>query len=426
MEAVFMEKLLKQVLLDFFNLVVLTQALAVALCVALAWVIVHVQKKRLVRNTHISRYRLSRSLWSRGGFPILAAIFLGACDFLMAEIVHGNLLSLATTSFFAMAVVRILVYAVHRVFVKKHLARGVDKYISVFVWAVFALHALDLLGSIQDLLSSVVFPFGKARISLLGIIQGVITTLITLLISLWVGAAIEARLMRWDLVDISVRAVINRLLRAFLMVFAILLSMSLSGIDLTVLSVFGGALGVGLGLGMQRIASNYVSGFIILLDRSVRIGQPIAVDKYSGVVQEIKTRYTVLRADDGTKSILPNETLVNTPVFNTAEKTKVLKDHIRLLIRDDSEPQQALMLMLAVAKSHEQVVESFSPAAQVLDLPGGHYLIELSYGVEAEFSVVQTLRAAVRSDLLMQIAQDFRNKGIHFQPEPNVFSQIKS
>ncbi len=421
-----MEKILAQIWVDFFNLAVLTQLLAVVSSVALAWLIARFQKKRLAQNTHINRYRLSRSLWNRGGFPILAAIFLGICDFLMVQSVHGNLLSLATTLFFAMAVVRVLVYAVHRVFVKKHLAKGIDKYISAFVWVVFALHALDLLQGIQDILSGVVFPLGKARISLLVIIQAVITTLVTLLVSLWVGTVIEARLMRWDMLDISVRAVMNRLVRAFLLIFAVLLSMSLSGIDLTILSVFGGALGVGLGLGMQRIASNYVSGFIILLDRSVRIGQPIAVDKYSGVVQEIKTRYTVLRADDGTQSILPNETLVNMPVLNVAEKTKVLKDHIRLLIREDSEPQQAMAILLAVAQAHTKIVHSFEPTVQVLDLPGGHYLIELSYGVEAEPSVVQSLRTGVRSDLLIQISERFRSKGIHFQPEAGVFLQTKS
>ena len=97
---------------------------------------------------------------------------------------------------------------------------------------------------------------------------------------------------------------------------AILISLSLVGIDLTVLSVFGGALGVGLGLGLQRITSSYVSGFIILFDRSLSIGDMINVDKFSGSVTQINTRYTVLKGSDGVESIIPNEMLVSNPVQN--------------------------------------------------------------------------------------------------------------
>jgi small-conductance mechanosensitive channel len=88
------------------------------------------------------------------------------------------------------------------------------------------------------------------------------------------------------------------------------------GIDLTVLSVFGGALGVGLGLGMQKIASNYVSGFVILLERSLTIGDMITVDKYYGKVTHINTRYTVLQGLDGVETVLPNEMLISGAVQN--------------------------------------------------------------------------------------------------------------
>ena len=90
------------------------------------------------------------------------------------------------------------------------------------------------------------------------------------------------------------------------------------GIDITALSVFGGALGVGLGLGLQKIASNYVSGFIILLDRSIRIGDLVTVDNRHGVVKAIESRYTVIRSLDGTESIIPNDTLI------TAERDQPL------------------------------------------------------------------------------------------------------
>src|SRR5437879_4524526 len=116
--------------------------------------------------------------------------------------------------------------------------------------------------------------------------------------------------------DRNLRVVLGRVARAVLILIALLIALAVSGIDLTVLSVFGGALGVGLGLGMQRIASNYVSGFIILLDRSLSIGDMISVDKYAGKVTQINTRYTVLQGLDGVESVLPNEMLVSGPVLN--------------------------------------------------------------------------------------------------------------
>ena len=143
-----------------------------------------------------------------------------------------------------------------------------------------------------------------------------ISVAVLLMLALWAGAALEERLMGVQGLHSSLRVALARLGRAVLIVGAVLLSLSLVGIDLTVLSVFGGALGVGLGLGMQRIASNYVSGFIILLERSLSIGDMISVDKYTGKVTQINTRYTVLQGLDGVETVLPNEMLISGPVLN--------------------------------------------------------------------------------------------------------------
>ena len=165
------------------------------------------------------------------------------------------------------------------------------------------------------LLDSSLFSIGIKKISVLSMLQVLVSVVVTILLALWGAALIEKRLMRLE-VHASFRVVLSRMTRALLILVAILLSMSMVGIDLTVLSVFGGALGVGLGFGMQKIAGNYVSGFIILLDRSLTIDDMITVDKYYGRVTQINTRYTVLRGLDGVDSIIPNEMLVSSPVQN--------------------------------------------------------------------------------------------------------------
>jgi len=131
--------------------------------------------------------------------------------------------------------------------------------------------------------------------------------------------------------------VVARLVRAVLILVAILVSLSLVGIDLTVLSVFGGALGVGLGLGLQKIASSYVSGFVILLERSLAIGDMVNVDRYFGKVTQINTRYTILEGLDGIESVLPNEMFMSSPVQNYSLNRKIIRlaTNVAILYQDD-------------------------------------------------------------------------------------------
>ncbi|MBS1169131.1 MAG: mechanosensitive ion channel protein [Burkholderiaceae bacterium] len=191
-----------------------------------------------------------------------------------------------------------------------------ERILSALLWCWFALHITGLWNELMHWLDDIVFIIGAKKVSILAMMQAGISVVITLLLALWGAAVIEQRLMRIEEVHLSFRVVLSRLSRALLMLVAVLVSLSMVGIDLTVLSVFGGALGVGLGFGMQKIASNYVSGFIILFDRSLAIGDMIAVDKFYGRVTKIDTRFTVLRGLDGIESIIPNEMLVSGAVQN--------------------------------------------------------------------------------------------------------------
>src|SRR5207237_2674644 len=137
-----------------------------------------------------------------------------------------------------------------------------------------------------------------------------LTLVLAIVISLWVSGIVEQRLMRTTTGETNVHAVLVKLFRALLLLIAVLIALSVAGIDLTVLSVFGGALGVGIGLGLQKLASNYFAGFTILLDRSIRMGDMITIADRSGIVAKVTSRYVVLRGADGLEAIVPNETLI--------------------------------------------------------------------------------------------------------------------
>jgi small-conductance mechanosensitive channel len=117
-------------------------------------------------------------------------------------------------------------------------------------------------------------------------------------------------------VEMNLRVVLVKILRGFLVVIAVLIALPMVGIDITVLYVFGGALGVGIGLGLQRVAANYISGFTILLDRSINLGDVVTVDGYNGEVVRLTSRCIVVRGTDGTNAIIPNETLITQKVIN--------------------------------------------------------------------------------------------------------------
>ena len=168
----------------------------------------------------------------------------------------------------------------------------------------------------------------------------------------WIGTVVENRLMKFSGMHSSLRTVVARMMRALLILIAFLVSLSLVGIDLTVLSVFGGALGVGIGLGLQKIASSYVSGFVILLERSMVIGDMVAVDKYFGKVTQINTRYTILEGLDGIESVLPNELFVSNPVQNYSLTHRIVRLATQLTILYQDDVETVLSIMEPVSYTH--------------------------------------------------------------------------
>jgi small-conductance mechanosensitive channel len=239
--------------------------------------------------------------------------------------------------------------------------------------------------------------------------MGVVSVVVTALTALWLGSTIESRLMSAETLTANSRVVLSRVIKALLLVVAVLLALSTAGIDLTVLSVFGGALGVGLGLGLQRIASNYVSGFIILLDRSLSIGDLItAADKYYGKVTQINTRYTVIKALDGTETILPNELLVSTPVVNHSYTDRKVRIAIKVSVAYSADVDRALTVLVECARSQPRVQSEPAPAAFIGGLGADGVDLELGFWIlDPEEGTL-----AIRSEITRLVLRRFAEAGI--------------
>jgi len=320
----------------------------------------------------------------------------------------ANLLSVAIPLFATFAGVRFAVYLLRLAFPAGGWLEAFERAVVTLIWGVLALHLTGLLPAIVGFLQGVKFPVGKHDLSVWTLMQGAFWVMVTLLAALWAGSALESRLMRAEGLHSSLRVVLARLVKAVLLFAAVLLVLPLVGIDLTVLSVFGGALGVGLGFGLQKIASNYLSGFIILLDRSIRIGDMITVDNQYGEVTRITTRYVVVRSLAGVEAIIPNDTLVTTTVLNHSYTDKKVRLAVKVQVAYAADVDAAMRALAEIAAAHDRVLGDPPPAALVTNLGDSGVDLEIGFWIEDP----ERGAGAVRSDIAASILREFRARGI--------------
>ncbi len=341
-------------------------------------------------------------------FPAVALLPLALSIELVKRWIEVDLLRLFVPLLVSLLLVRVFFYLLRHVFARGSVVRNFERAIAILVWGGLVLHVSGLLPEVIELLEGITFHLGKQKLTLWLLLQGSFWVVITLLAAMWLSGTIEARLMRAESLHTSLRVVFSRLATALLVLLAVLIVLPLVGIDLTVLSVLGGAIGVGLGFGLQKIASNYVSGFIILLDRSIRIGDLITVDNFYGEVKNITTRYVVVRALDGREAIIPNELLIATTVLNHSYSNRHIRLALTLQISYRNEPQRAMQLMEEVARKHARVLADPPPKAFVLRFADSGIDLELGVWIDDPENGTQ----GVRSDLYLDLWRALREAGI--------------
>lgn len=400
-------RLLADLWSDLQEPAILWQAGALALCLLSAWWLSRLLQWRAPEQSAEALKR-GAAAFRRVVFPLLAMLLLLAGREVLRHWHSTNLLSVAIALFGALAGIRFAVYLLRLAFSQAAWLDVFERSIATLIWAAFALHLTGLLPEIVAWLSEVKLSVGKHSLSVWALLSAAFWIAVTLLLALWAGAALEARLMRAEGLHSSLRVVFGRLARAVLLVAAVLLVLPLMGVDLTVLSVFGGALGVGLGLGLQKIASNYLSGFIILLDRSIRLGDMITADGHYGEVTRITTRYMVVRSLTGVEAIIPNDTLVTTTVLNHTYTDRRARLAVRVQVAYRTDMAGALKLMLDLALGHPRVLRDPEPTAQVVNMADSGVELELGFWIDDPERGSQN----VRSDISVALLAAFKARGI--------------
>ncbi len=383
-----LSNLLTDLLEDIHKPILLWQVGIVIGCGLVGWLLA-----RTVRSAYAvpgeGSHQLLYSRIANFGYVLTPAVIAGvlALAQLVAVPLLGklHLLRIALVLVASLAIIRLAFYLLRRAFAR-HGPLGAalatfEKVIAAIVWVCVALYVTGLWVGVFEFLDSTYIPLGKNKATLSAILQGIVSVVVLLMVALWAGAALEERLMGVASMHTSLRVFMARMGRSVLVVVAVLLSLSLVGIDLTVLSVFGGALGVGLGLGLQKIASNYVSGFIILIERSLKIGDIISVDKYAGKVTQINTRYTILQGGDGIETVLPNEMLISGPVQNQSLSNSVIQVASLMTLSYESDLDVVIPLLEQQASSVERVLSQPPPGVALKRFSNDGYELELAFWI---------------------------------------------
>ncbi|KQZ43455.1 mechanosensitive ion channel family protein [Duganella sp. Root1480D1] len=406
--------LLNDLLGDLRDPSLMWQAGAIVLSVLLGWTLSRFLwrgVKARTASTDVARFGVES--FGRVVGPLAVVVLLWASQKLLGRFhLHTNLFNLALPIFSSLAVIRFGFYLLRRVFARGGVVgegmQNFEKAFQLLVWLAFVLYITGFYQEIFDFLDDTLIPLGKHKVSIATVLQAAVSVVVLLLLAMWAGAALEERLMNLHTMHSNLRVVIARMGRAVLILVAVLVSLSLVGIDLTVLSVFGGALGVGLGLGLQKIASNYVSGFIILLDRSLTIGNVITVDKYSGQVTQINTRYTVLQGTDGVESIVPNEMLVSGAVQNSSLTNPAVVIVTRVTVGYESDVDFVLKLMEDAALTVPRVLRDKGPSGMLQAFGADGLELALAFWIQDP----ENGRGGVTSDVNRAIWKSLKEHGI--------------
>jgi small-conductance mechanosensitive channel len=349
---------LQELWLDLQSPAIALELVGLTACLCLSWLLSWALGRGFANRTSIL---FGQRLIDGVLFPALALVTTYGLKIVLVKFQHVPVLKVALPVLMSLVVIRLIARVLAAVFPRSRAARVIEQVVSWLAWGLAVLWVTGLLGPLMDELDSLFFTVGKTRVSVSHVIEVVLTSSFVLVLALWLSATLEQRVLSRAFDDLSMRKVAANALRVLLLIIGTLFALSSLGFDLTALSVLGGALGVGIGFGLQKLAANYVSGFVILLERSLRIGDFVRVDGFEGRVTDIKTRYTLVRASNGSESVVPNELLLTQRVENLSLESRHLLQTCTFWVGLESDVGQVQTLMLQATLSAERVLPDPAP-----------------------------------------------------------------
>ncbi len=415
---------LGQTLAQFNNAENWLQLGVIIITLLITWVIIRISGRIMTKRNIGQQIRMRplapRSL-QRVLIPLLS-LLLVAGAYLLFTVIHepADLLYIASVMLLTLTGLRSLQYWLRQHFTATATLNAWERFINMVVWIAVIFYLSNLLPALLAFLDSLAIKIGEIRISLLSAINLVLLIAVLFTFAVWLSAFLERRLKTYTQLSSNVRVVLTKVTRYVLIALSIIIALNAVGIDLTALTVFGGALGVGIGFGLQRIASNFISGFLLLFDRSIQPGDLIRIGDRLGQVQELRARYLVVRDYDGVSTLIPNENLITSEVINWSYGDSNIRLKVPVEISYDNDPEKVLALLLQIATQHPRTLDEPPPAAVILQFAANSIQLEISFWIDDP----QNGMGSLRSEINIAIWREFKANNITF-PSPHHDIHIK-
>ena len=387
---------------------VLIEIGAVALCLLAGWmaaVALHDRhRRRRIKEPTALTWNYFAAQGSVVILPVVVALFLVvlARGLMESGRFDVSLLDGAVRLIGAYIVVRLAVLFFAATLGHKSWMQNWENRLTLAIWLAIAAEYLGWLDPIITGLDSIGIATGKSRVTVWSVLKLLFTLTLFVLVAAWISRWVERRLKKLSNIAPSTRIGIAKFANAFLIGLSILMGLNAAGVDLTALTVLTGAIGLGLGFGLQSIAANFVSGFVLLMDRSIKPGDVISLSGQSGTstenfgwVQELRGRYVVVRDRDGVEMLVPNQQLISNAVINWSytDPRIRLKLPIRVSYHDD--PEAALRILVAACEGHARVLREPAPVSRLMHFSDSGIELELRFWIADPQEGVNNVRSDV-------------------------------
>jgi small-conductance mechanosensitive channel len=277
------------------------------------------------------------------------------------------------------------------------------------IWILTALSILGVLEQSRDLLEAASIDVGDGRqLTALGLLRGVAVLVMFIWFAVILTGVIERQVAKVGSLTSSARVLITKVSRIGLIIIAGIIGLSAAGLDLTIFAVVGGAIGLGIGFGLQKVISNLFSGFILLIDRSVKPGDVIEIQGTYGSINRLAARYTSIITRDGTEFLIPNEDMITQPVINWSHSNQLIRLHVGMGISYDSDVYRAREIMIEVAQATDRVLATPAPVCHLVEFGDNSLNLDLRFWIRDPQNGVVNVSSAVR----LGVWDLFRSDGI--------------
>jgi len=287
--------------------------------------------------------------------------------------------------------------------------------ITFVLWVIAAIALLGWLDVLEGALNRVSLVPGRTQLSLWGLLKGLVIITAFVVVTSLIARAIERHVMRLDQLAVSTRVGVSKFAYFLLLGLGMLLGINAAGVDVTTLNVFTGAIGLGLGFGLQAVASNFVSGFVLLMDKSIKPGDVISFSANAGAsagnfgwVQELRGRYVVVRDRDGVDTLIPNQNLITSSFINWSYSDQRVRLKLPVNVSYDDDPEVALKLLLQATENHPRILRDPPPVSRLISFEDSGMRLEIRFWIADPVNGVNN----VRSDVNRAIWRIFRAHGV--------------